>query len=225
MITPSEFVERWKKAAAEAVKRSPALPVEDYALLQPRREAVEAFKLPPEAKRFLLEAGLPKSAAPCLSLDQLAAGKHRIWEIWGSPKDWAEPARQRLAPYCQIGSDDDSGNPICLDEARGGQVWLLEHEDDFRSLEFMNSSVPQLAEFLLLYEQFVGKIQSEHGEDAFLEGRFPAGSLDLLRNELQAADEPALGKRTFWSRELASLRANDAERKSGWFGRIRRLFG
>lgn len=45
-----------------------------------------------------------------------------------------------------IGSDG-AGNPLCADEA--GAVWMLDHEDSFRTREFVNSSVHLLAECLL----------------------------------------------------------------------------
>ena len=91
---------------------------------------------------------LPDSAAPCVTFDK-ASRPAPIWEVFGSPADWSSADRERLAQYRMIGSDG-AGNPICVEQTTGSVI-VLNHEDGFRSRQFVNSSVPQLAECLLAY--------------------------------------------------------------------------
>ena len=81
-----------------------------------------------------------------------------------------------------IGSDDNSGNPTCIDEANGGNIVTLEHEDWFTSVMFVNSGVPQLAEFLLLFNG--------------------AGTKQQIVAELEQVDPAALKEDCFWRYEL-----------------------
>ena len=85
---------------------------------------------------------------PFLPFD-LAALPVPIWEMFGSSADWSPADRDRLAPYLMIGSDG-AGNPICLEQVTG-QVILLDHEDRFRTVQFVNSGIHQLAECLLAF--------------------------------------------------------------------------
>lgn len=148
MIEPSTFVEKWQKQIPEGIL--PEL-LEDYSLISVSPNVFANRNIPEASKRFLIEAGLPKSTAPFLSFGDLANGLLPIWKIWGVTDNWNEADRLRLSRYCVIGSDDNSGNPICIDEANDGTIVTLEHEDRFAGVMFVNSSVPQLAEFLLLF--------------------------------------------------------------------------
>jgi hypothetical protein len=85
---------------------------------------------------------LPEEAAPGLSFEE-AARLLPIYEVYGDP-DWSEADIERLAGYRMIGSDG-AGNPICIVQGTGAVV-LLDHEDWFRTRQFVNSSVRQLAE-------------------------------------------------------------------------------
>src|SRR5690242_7131888 len=91
---------------------------------------------------------LPDSAAPCLTFKQ-AARPIAIFEVFGCPSDWSPADRARLALFTVIGSDG-AGNPICVEQGTG-KIMLLDHEDRFRTMKFVNSSVGQLAECLLAY--------------------------------------------------------------------------
>src|SRR5262245_51734851 len=91
---------------------------------------------------------LPAEAAPCLSLDRANHPKP-IWDVFGIPSQWSDAERERLASYRIIGSDG-AGNPLCVAQDSGAVV-LLDHEDRFRTQQFINSSVRQFAECLLAY--------------------------------------------------------------------------
>lgn len=133
------------------------------------------------------DAVLPIESAPFMRFDRA----HRpapLWTLWGIPDDWPPADRERVSAYRMIGSDG-AGNPICL-EQMGGSVVLLDHEDRFRSRQFVNSSVSQLAECLLAY---LGEWDP---------GRF--------RVTVLAIDPPALAVGSFWWHEAAGI-ALDSE--------------
>src|SRR6188508_743519 len=91
---------------------------------------------------------LPSEAAPCLTFDR-TTGPLPLWEVFGPRTSWSAEDRERLVNYRVIGSDG-AGNPICL-TSDVNEVWLLDHEDGFRTRQFINTGVPQLAECLLAY--------------------------------------------------------------------------
>jgi hypothetical protein len=82
-----------------------------------------------------------------------------------------------------IGSDG-AGNPICVEKGTGAVV-LLDHEDWFRTRQFINSSVRQLAECLLAY-------MGEQDPDRF-------------RAAIKAIDSAAIAEGTFWWHEAAVI--------------------
>jgi hypothetical protein len=146
MLTPSEFVERWR---AEVAARS-RLP-DDERLVTAPPESLGAganARLPDDTRRFLAEAGLPASCAPCLTFDEVGRGLPGIADVF-SPGRWSGEERARVEHYRMIGSDG-AGNPLCVD-ARDGRVFLVDHEDHFRTTQFMNTSVAHLAECLLAF--------------------------------------------------------------------------
>lgn len=71
MISPNEFVEKWKNIwEEELIKFSP--------------DTLEGLDIDEEAKRFLIEAGLPDSAAPELNFK---AGLPSICEEFGQAEE------------------------------------------------------------------------------------------------------------------------------------------
>lgn len=131
------------------------------------------------------ELALPREAAPCLSFDRFDRPRP-IWEVYGIPEHWTAADRDRLAPYRMIGSDG-AGNPVCVDG--GGAVWLLDHENHFRTTQFVNSSVLQLGECLL--------------------ARFGEADADRFRTAVWAADQPALTEGAFWWCEASAFGGGD----------------
>ena len=125
---------------------------------------------------------LPRDAAPCMSFRQ-ATRQSRVWEVFGAQADWSAEDRTRLAAYCVIGSDG-AGNPVCV-EQRSCAVWLLDHEDWFGPRQFVNSSIPQLAECLLAY---MGETEPER-----------------FRRTVHEIDPHALTDGAFWWHEAAVI--------------------
>jgi len=127
-------------------------------------------------------AVLPAEAAPCLSFNQ-ASRPAPIWEVFGAPSEWPPSDRERLAALRVIGSDG-AGNPLCVDEGSEA-VLLLDHEDGFRTQQFVNGSVVQLAECLLSY---MGEREVER-----------------FRLAVLAIDPAALAEGSFWWHEAAGI--------------------
>ena len=127
---------------------------------------------------------LPDSAAPFLAFKE-AERPIPVWEAYGSASGWSPADCERLAAYRMVGSDG-AGNPVCVEQG-AGEVVLLDHEDGFRTRQFVNSSVSQLAECLL----------------AFMGERDP----ERFRSAVRAIDPAALAERSFWWQEAAGLGA------------------
>jgi SUKH-4 immunity protein of toxin-antitoxin system len=186
MLTPHEFAYRWQR---EVVAKS-AVPDSDRLVTAPR-DLIVGVSISDEARRFLTEAGLPYSCAPCLAFDEVAQGLQRLWEVF-APGQWKPNEKHGLEHYGLIGFDG-SGNPICLDE-RTGHVVLIDHEllfdPDARedTIMFVNSSLRQLCECLLA----VNALPS-------------AEQLAAIKQ----IDEPAAAKRTFWHYEAISRPDDD----------------
>ena len=125
---------------------------------------------------------LPSEAAPCLSFGD-AESMPAIWEVFGRADDWSEKDKKRLEEYRMLGSDG-AGNPICVEKA-SLEIWLLDHEDHFNTLQFVNSGISQLAECLLAY---MGEKEA-----------------DQFRSAVEEIDPPAIGKGTFWYHEAACI--------------------
>ncbi len=80
-------------------------------------------------------------------------------------------------------------NPMCIEQGTGAVV-LLDHEDRFRTRQFVNSSVRQLAECLLTY---MGETNSER-----------------FRLTVQDIDPAALVEKSFWWYEASHLNGDAA---------------
>ena len=110
-----------------------------------------------------------------------------------------------------IGSDG-SGDVIAINTMNNFIIEWLDHEDYFSS-RFMNSSINQLANFLLYYRDFirtmnVGKTADECDETEFTDGQF-----DTLCNILKGIDEKAV-REGFWKEELEFILANREDSRS-----------
>jgi SUKH-4 immunity protein len=127
---------------------------------------------------------LPDSAAPCVSFQE-AARPVPVWKAFGPASAWSPEERERFESYRMIGSDG-AGNPICVEQSTGAVV-LLDHSDRFRTRQFVNTGVHQLAECLLAY---MGEQDRE---------RFRTAVLDI--------DPTAIAERSFWWHEAAVLSA------------------
>jgi hypothetical protein len=178
-MCPDEFVARWAELAGVE-------PCSDWSLAKAPPGSLDDTSLNAETKLFLICAGLPRSAAPFLSFMEVAEGAPRIWEVY-SPYDWSEEEKRPLDRYRMIGSDGGD-NPLCVDEAQDCRIVMLDHEDRFRTVTFVDSSVPHLAAFLLECArdpddaEYLGKVWPEIDEPAVRPGCFWWDEINSMRS-------------------------------------------
>jgi len=133
LLGPAEFVERWGDG-----------------LVQPRAEAVSVLRAPEDAKVFLVQAGLPQSAAWDLVFEFPDGSVPRLRLALGAagrklPRDFDR--------YRRLGRD--AATHICLDEGAEGRIVAVGLEP-WREIpvRLVSSSVAQLAEALLHSRDF-----------------------------------------------------------------------
>jgi hypothetical protein len=182
-----EWIDRWAMTSVGAA-------VAEGKLIRFPEQMLETVELRGRDRSLLTQAGLPDRAAPWLSFGPQPG-------LLGALRDSGE-APPGTDAYVEIGFNG-SGDPICL-EASTGAVWYLNHDDGFRAV-FVNSSVGQLTEFLLLFRVLVETATSERGQDAYLDGDIPAVALDQAATMMRAADPTALQPDTMWSDELGPI--------------------
>jgi hypothetical protein len=159
-------------------------------------ESLQSLALPETSADFLVNAGLPDTAAPFL--DFHGQGPRRL-----QPASAAYPIGPEFERFLCIGTNG-SGDPICIDTESNGVVVVLLHDDNFHVVR-MNSSIEQLAESLLAFRKLVDATCELNGEDAFLDGEIPKQLIELLSEELATIDPNCVLERSFWSTELKSL--------------------
>ncbi len=151
-----------------------------------QRRGAKRLEVDEEVKSFLMEGGLPDEA-PLLNFET----ELPLYAI-----------EEDLSDYKYIGFTS-WGDPICLYEGDGSVVYL-DHENDYEYETFINSSIPQLAETLLVYSQMIQEARKENGEDAILNNNIPERLKHWLLEELKRIDPPAV-EGGFWQAELESL--------------------
>jgi hypothetical protein len=172
-MKPMEFVQQWLQKELEGGFVATSDVLIHY--------SGETSFLDLETREFLIQAGLPCSAAPCLGFEA-AKTLPRIWELY-SPGQWKDEEKLPLSAYRVLGTDG-AGNPICLDE-KTDEVFLLDHEDGFKTVTFVNSSVSKLAGCLL----------ANNGQS----------NGNILKEDIEHIDLPALQEGSFWAIEVALL--------------------
>lgn len=152
-------------------------------------EVLARLPLPPEQRRYLQQAGLPRDAAPYLSFGGSPPEvlQDLIWYPDPAPRD---PYRR----YVVLGHDGYA-NPIALDVDRPGAVVFLDNQYPNFTPVLMNSSIPRLVTSLLVFAEHV----AVHGLDACPE-------VELLGGRLQAIDPDAWAADGWWAAVVEELR-------------------
>ncbi|MET4108814.1 SUKH-4 family immunity protein [Hymenobacter sp. UYP22] len=149
-------------------------------------------------RQFLEEAGLPIDAAPFLSFANQDDPPYLI----STQYDFLPASFER---YVCIGSDG-AGNPIVIDSLTQ-QILLLDHENEF-AIQYMNSTIWQLAEALIVYCEFGKQTVALNGKDAFIDANFSDELFTDLRQKLFTIDSVAINDNSFWVGEMQNLLAN-----------------
>jgi hypothetical protein len=148
-----------------------------------------------------LKVGFPETAAPFLDFGWRSyRGKFlSIWDYYSKFN-----LDERTKNYWILGSDN-TGNPICFDITRNDKIVLLDHEQGFEIITVMNNNIAELAACLLLYKNFVKRVQDENGEDAFLNSDFSAAQIADLKDEFKKLNANIFKESGFWRSEINSL--------------------
>ncbi|MGE5628392.1 MAG: SUKH-4 family immunity protein [Solirubrobacterales bacterium] len=184
MITPKDFLDKWNK--------------EVFPLVNYDTDKIKSLRLDNDAKEFLIEAGLPESAAPFLNFESSDKGGSTKLKDKFNLDSFKEK-------YIYLGFTGN-GDLICVIE-ESGEVVCIDHENE-NDETFINSSVPKLAECLLEYFEFGKKIKSVNGRRAFLEGNATEELLEWITKKLEEIDSAALNERSFWREELKRYNKN-----------------
>lgn len=171
-MTPQQFKQSWESGEGDALIAFP-------------QHALSDVLISPEALLFLVEIGLPESAAPYLNFEPPKTGTlHRVSALWLQ--------KAAFDRYRVIGFNG-SGDPVCLDEEAGGQVVYLNHDNGFQRV-LMASSVIKLAECLVQFRDFLTGIDDPLAPIA-------AERFGPLLQRLCYVDPAAGGENGFWHQE------------------------
>ncbi len=178
MITAEIFLSKWDKEIC---------PLVSY-----KEKYIKKLGLSNEVKSFLIEAGLPEAAAPYLNFEASAQGG-----AIAVGKKYKELKKKK--GYIYLGYTGN-GDIICAVE-KTGNVIVISHENKDDE-QFVNSSILQLIECLVEYDEFVNKIMAANGRRAFLESNATDELLEWIRERIATIDNIALDKDCFWRNEL-----------------------
>lgn len=70
---------------------------------------------------------------------------------------------------------------------------------------FINSSIHQFAECLLLYVEMINKVNEVNGGDAYIDNDIPVSILAGLKNQFHRVDPKCIQPNHFWYEELEKL--------------------
>ncbi len=178
-MTPEEFKSLW------IAGDNPIIPCP---LVTFPQESVSRRRLSPDDKNFLMNIGLPEQAAPFFDF----GSKHVIKMPTAASLFGLDDGENRFPTIGHNGS----GDPICIDEI-SSRIVYLNHDDNF-SVNFINSSIPQLAYSLLAYREAVKETNEIGGRGAFVEGRIPLEVTDRFITKLEEIDPIAIAPGSFW---------------------------
>ena len=186
-MQPDNFKEIWEDAKDEVLT---PLPI----------DSLLRFNFQPTTLEFLLKAGLPDGAAPWLSFVQdredgynCIAKLNEVYKFLGSDFDH----------FILIGSDGE-GNPIVINTSTNDVIEWLNHED-FSLSVFMNTSLCELADFLVYYRDFIRTVMAENGPEAALNSEFTDGQFERLKLMMDKSDIRAIDVDSFWYFQLEGL--------------------
>ena len=188
-MNPIEFKKVWMKDGSERWTEFPI-------------EQVDKSNLNKETKEFL-KVGFPEDSAPFLGFGL----RSYDWEF-NNIKDYYDDDEldDKTKDYWIFGSDN-SGNLICIDSSDNDKLVLLDHEQAFEVIETMNKNISELASSMLLFRNFIEKINSEFGKDGFFDSKFTENHLTELENDFKKLNPDYYIESSFWDSEINNLRA------------------
>jgi hypothetical protein len=149
-MLPHEFVIRWNEQNGMAGSDWGS---DTLVLFNPKN--VEALQIPAASKSFMIEAGLPAKTMVSILFDLPPNTLPRLPEALTGQVSLPESYNR----YRLLGKYTETyrGTEIafyyyCIDEAENGEIVVVDPQENW-SARFLNSSIQQLAQFLLLFRQ------------------------------------------------------------------------
>lgn len=170
-ITPEEFKRAW--------------PSEGCGRLRPI--AARGLPLSEDVVRFLEEAGLPSETPPGLSFVISARGDviETIGDAHGIEQEDVDDGSIESDVFSYFGIGDAQEEPIGIDAS--GRVYRFDHDCGFEK-KLLATSLPRLAAILLLWHQYVARLESHPNQ--------------WFRSELARIDPEAARADSFWLGQL-----------------------
>ena len=187
-MNPIEYKKIWMKDDSERWTEFPI-------------EQVDKSNLNNETKEFL-KVGFPEDAAPFLGFGL----RSYDWEFNNIGDYYSDYELDAKTKNYWIFGSDNSGNPICIDSSDNDKLVLLDHEQDFEIIQTMNNNISELATSILLFKNFIEKINSEFGEDGFFDSKFTENHLTELENDFKKLNPNYYIESSFWDTEINNLR-------------------
>lgn len=150
-----------------------------------------------ETIHFLISCGLPKSCAPGLSFDDF--GKDSIL----TPNQVLNIDINELNNYLMIGNNG-CGDPICIDVNNDNNIVYLNHDNYFERI-FINSSIQQLTECIIKYEEFYASLEPKIENNIFITRKFSDKEFNEVCKNFQQIDDKCLINNNCWKAELDFL--------------------
>jgi hypothetical protein len=151
-----------------------------------------------------LKCGFMISAAPFIDFNEYNGGERftNIVDYYSKYDLHLEPEKKRFIVF----GSDSVGNAICIDTKDDDSIVLLDHEMEFIKIMNINKNILEFAMCILIYNDFVTKIQKKYGDEAFLDGKFDNIDIVALINEFNTYNEDMLKESDFWAMEVNALK-------------------
>lgn len=153
------------------------------------KDQVLSLDLSISEKEFLYLSGLPSSCAPFLSFgDYKNTQLKKLKDEWNLDDSFDE--------LYVIGSTG-SGDPICID-SQTGFITFFNHDNDFEEI-FINSSLEQLAKFLLIARDGISEVTSQYPLDTVWDASIQLDAKQKYKQMFMLADIKVFEEKGFWS--------------------------
>ncbi|WP_191556527.1 SUKH-4 family immunity protein [Metabacillus idriensis] len=180
MMSPENFLKNWNTA-------------KDGELIAFNEDGLIIDSISEQTRDFLVNAGLPETPPPYLEFISSNGILLSLIEKFNMPS--------KFKNYWYLGTTG-SGDPVCLNVK--DNIVYLNNGDNYNEI-FINSSINQFAESILLFNNMIDKAIEVNGEDAFLDNDIPEELITRLKEDLKRIDKKSIDSNSFWRTEIENL--------------------
>lgn len=188
-MTPTEFKLKWIKDKSERWTKFDSSELKKSEINESTCE--------------FLEIGFPEDAAPYLGFGL----RSYDWKFNNILDYYEYDDLDADTKFYWILGSDNSGNPICIDTSQNDRIILLDHEQGFEIIDTINKNIEELANYLLIYRNFIEEVNYKYGEDGFFDSKFTKMDLNELEEKFKSLNPNHYLESSFWSVEIENLRA------------------